>query len=179
MLGLSGSSNPAAQAIHRMTEYTGSHHLHPLTRVFTSPESISGNLGCPVERIEPPSLSFPCPPWLDLCIDPSALLGLLRVKDTPLNPSTIVVHATAVHFPSEGAGAEAFAPLPRSSLSHHIHDISSSTLPEAELVALLLAVRLAAHLLTPKSTDVHIFSSSQTAIASLHNPSKPTAGQHL
>lgn len=134
---------------------------------------------CPVECIDPSLRSPPTPPWLDLRVDPSVLDGMTRVKDTHPTATTMVVHCAGAHDLSLGAGAAAFDPRSRSSLSIHIDDVSAATMYESELVAIWLALRLAKQLIDSSLTDISIFTPSQRAINDLRTPSAASTGQHL
>lgn len=172
-------TNPAAQSIRKVIDYTGSWYLHPLSRIFSSPTSISGNLSHPIETVDTSLLSPPCPPWLYLCVERAVLAGLGRVKAVQAGPRSIIVYGAGMHIPNAGADAAAYAPLSRLSLSVHIDEVSLITSCKTESVALWLAVRLAKQLIRPTTTDTYIFSPSQTVIANLQHPSKPTLGQSL
>lgn len=172
-------SNPASQCTHRIAKYTGPRHQHPLHQTLSSASTISGTLRCPVECIDPSLLPPPCPLWLNLCLESDVLSCLTRARETPSNHRTLVVHCAGAHHPADGAGAAAYAPLPRSSISCIVDNASSSTLYKTELVAVWLAWRLAKSLLTPDTPDIFLFTPSLQVINTLLDPSKPTTGQAL
>lgn len=172
-------TNPAAQSLKRLAENPGSRHLHPLHHPLPSLSAVSASLRCPVEHINPSLLSPLCPPHLVLHVDSSVVTGLTRVKQASSAPRAIVIYGACVHDKNSGTGAAAYAPSSLSSLSIHVDHVSSTTSHEAELVAIWLAARLARHLVQPNTTDIFLFSTSQRAILSLHQPSSPSPGQHL
>lgn len=167
-------SSPACVSMRLSAAYRGSRHLHPIARTLASSLSVTGGLSGPVECIDPSLLSPPCPTWLSIRPDPAS------VQPNDTSPSqTVLCLGIGKHHSETGAGAAAYAPMSRKSMSLHIPHPSSSTQSEAELLAIWLAARLAKHLCTPHTTEVVIVSSSHSTVSSLQHPSKPSSGQHL
>lgn len=172
-------SNPASKAVRQIAAYPGSRHLHPIHATLASAATVSGSLSCPMECIDPSHLSPPCPQWLNICPDSDTHSRLAKTRQTDSTHPFLVVHCAGVHILTDGAGAAAYAPTSRSSISSLVHHASSTTSYKTELVALWLAARLAKSLLTPDITNIFLFSPNHCTITSLLNPSEPTSGQSL